>query len=78
MDNVHATVVTSVDAMAETIIVRLDLVEDTEPVVLADQVSSAPESISQNTTVLPAKSDSDVMFCLQRYQGLRIERSFVY
>ena len=29
-------------------------------------------------TVLPAKSDSDVMFCLQSYQGLRIERSLVY
>ena len=26
-------------------------------------------------TVLPAKSDSDVMFC---YQGLRIDRSLVY
>ena len=29
-------------------------------------------------TVLPAKSDSDVMFCLQSYQGLRIDRSLVY
>ena len=28
--------------------------------------------------VLPAKSDSDVMFCLQSYQGLRIDRSLVY
>ena len=27
------------------------------------------------TSVLPAKSDSDVMFCLQSYQGLRIDRS---
>ena len=26
------------------------------------------------TTVLPAKSDSDIMFCLQSYQGLRIDR----
>ena len=26
-------------------------------------------------TVLPAKSDSNVMFCLQSYQGLRIDRS---
>ena len=25
-----------------------------------------------------AKSDSDVMFCLQTYQGLRIDRSLVY
>ena len=29
-------------------------------------------------TVLPAKSDSYVMFCLQRYQGLIIDRSIVY
>ena len=28
--------------------------------------------------VLPAKSDSDVMFCLQSYQGLMIDRSLVY
>ena len=30
------------------------------------------------STVLPAKSDSEVMFCLQGYQGLRINRSLVY
>ena len=30
------------------------------------------------TTVLPAKSDSDVMFCLQSYQGLIIDISLVY
>ena len=29
-------------------------------------------------TVLPDKSDSYVMLCLQSYQGLRIERSLVY
>ena len=29
-------------------------------------------------TVLPAKSDSDVMFCLQSYQGLIIDKSLVY
>ena len=29
-------------------------------------------------TVLPVKSDSDVMFCLQSFQGLRIDRSIVY
>ena len=29
-------------------------------------------------TVLPAKSDSDFMFCLQHYQGLIIDRSLVY
>ena len=27
--------------------------------------------------VLPAKSDSDVKFCLQSYQGLIIDRSLV-
>ena len=30
------------------------------------------------TTVLPAKSDSDVMFCLKIYHGLIIDRSLVY
>ena len=30
------------------------------------------------TTVLPAKSDSNFMFCLQSYQGLIIDRSLVY
>ena len=49
MDSVHATVVTSVDAMAETIIARLDRAEDTEPVVLADQVSYA---MSQSHRIL--------------------------
>ena len=28
--------------------------------------------------ILPAKGDSDVMFCLQRYQGLRIDISLVH
>ena len=31
-----------------------------------------------SATVLPAKSDSDDMFCLQSYQGLIIDRSRVY
>ena len=30
------------------------------------------------TTVLPVKSDSGVMFCLQSYQGHIIDRSLVY
>ena len=30
------------------------------------------------STVLPAKSDSDIIYCLQRYQGLIIDRSLVY
>ena len=32
----------------------------------------------QNDTVVPAKSDSDVMFCLQSYQVLSIDRSLEY
>ena len=36
------------------------------------------EFSSIRTAVLPAKSDSDVMFCLQSYQGLIIDRSLVY
>ena len=31
----------------------------------------------QWTTILPAKSDSDVMFCLQSYQGRIIDKSLV-
>ena len=34
--------------------------------------------LSYICTVLPAKSESDDMFCLQSYQGLRIDRSHVY
>ena len=30
------------------------------------------------TTVVPAKSDSDIMFCIQHYLGLIIDRSLVY
>ena len=30
------------------------------------------------STILPAKSDSDVMFCLQSYQELVIDKSLVY
>ena len=30
------------------------------------------------TTVMPAKSDCDALFCLQSYQGLIIDRSLVY
>ena len=33
---------------------------------------------SHNVTVLPAMSDNDFMFCLQSYQGLKIDRSLVY
>ena len=33
---------------------------------------------NHSTNILPAKSDSDVMFCLQIDQGLIIDRSLVY
>ena len=36
------------------------------------------ELLVVSTTVLPAKSQGDVMFCLQSNQGLRIDRSLVY
>ena len=32
----------------------------------------------ESVTVLPAKSDSDVVFCLQSYQGLMIDKARVY
>ena len=34
--------------------------------------------IQRVATVQPAKSDSDLMVCLQSYQGLIIDRSLVY
>ena len=43
---------------------------------ISEQVSHHPPS--KYSTVLPAKSDSDFMFCLQSYQGLIIDRSLVY
>ena len=33
---------------------------------------------TSESTVLPARSDSDVMFCLQSHWGLRIYRSLMY
>ena len=33
---------------------------------------------ADKTAVLPAKNDSDFMFCLQSYHELRIDRSLVY
>ena len=42
------------------------------------KLSSMVFKLVGQLTVLSAKSDSDVMFCLQSYQGLRIDRSHVY
>ena len=36
------------------------------------------KDITYQTTVLPAKNDSDFMLCLQNYQGIIIDRSLVY
>ena len=36
------------------------------------------EQLIRVGTVLPAKRDSDVMFCLHSYQVLTIDRSLVY
>ena len=41
-------------------------------------ISKAYIQVISKATVLPAKSDSDAMFCLQSYQGQRINRSLVY
>ena len=37
-----------------------------------------PSAENIQGTVLPAKSDSDVVLCLQSYQGLIIDGSLVY
>ena len=49
-----------------------------EMVALSCFSRKASVCLHQKTTVLPAKSDSDVMFCLQSYKGLRIDISLVY
>ena len=41
-------------------------------------ISSADVADVCVATILPAKSDSDAMLCLQSYQGFRIDRSPVY
>ena len=47
----------------------------TDTVIIVHTCGSCKMSIP---TILPAKSDSDAMFRLQSYQGLRIDRSLVY
>ena len=47
------------------------------PNILPELFSNSPDLMnfeSPSGTVLPAKSDSDVMFCLHHYQGLIINR----
>ena len=48
-----------------------------EPLLFTNAIST---NLAQKnaTTVLSAKSDSDIMFCLQSYQGLLIDRLLVY
>ena len=43
-----------------------------------EQQTMTKQHQKHRLTVLPAKSDSDVMFCLQSYQGLVIDRLLVY
>ena len=42
------------------------------------EISIIRSPIGRIPTVLSAKSDSEVMFCLQSYQGLKIDRSLLY
>ena len=50
-----------------------------EHVIITYQVMDVTRCLgAYSATVLPAKSDSNVMFCLQSYQGLRIDKSLVY
>ena len=47
--------------------------------VLKRHTDANMKTLKGNTvTVLPAKSDSDVKFCLQHYQGLIIDISLLY
>ena len=46
--------------------------------VLIGTIKSVQTKGVSTATVVPAKNESDVMFCLQSYQGLRIDRSLVY
>ena len=41
-------------------------------------VKSDHTSNKKTTTVLPAKSDSDLMFPLQSYQGLKLDLTLEY
>ena len=50
----------------------------TKLIKLASRSLRLSEQTISTGTILPAKSDSDAMFCLQSYQGLRIDRSLVY
>ena len=43
-----------------------------------DQHKHSQNHVKDRSTVLPAKSDSDVMFSLQSYQGLIIDISLVH
>ena len=52
------------------------LLENVEACIVHMDVASL--DIHNVSTVLPAKSDSDIMVCLQTYKGLIINRSLVY
>ena len=46
--------------------------------ILINFYNSPNRALGMSATVLPAKSDSDIMFYLQSNQGLSIDRSLVY
>ena len=50
------------------------------PIAAKNIWSGAKSTMNLNLvgTVLPAKSDSDVVFCLQSFKGLIIDRLLVY
>ena len=48
------------------------------PVIDQEATGVITNTSNKVITVLPAKSDSYVMFCLQSYQGLISDRSLVY
>ena len=59
--------------------VKLIYRELTTVIRMMHQVSLIFQTRFQHTrTVVPAKSDSDIMFCLQSYQAFRIDRSLLY
>ena len=49
-----------------------------EVMMMKVEIRSGDHLFISTATVLPAKSDSGVMFCLQSYQGFIIDRSLVY
>ena len=49
-----------------------------EVMMMKVEIRSGDHLFISTATVLPAKSDSGIMFCLLSYQGCIIDRSLVY